>query len=168
MPCEMKCPGCNMATDARQLAGTPRGLFEELHREYEFTVDVCACPFNAKLDRYVVREDNALDLSWAWPTERVFCNPPYIIIPPWLEKRHEPELAAYLLPARTDRLWWRLKVEGECHYFVGEKPETRVQFEPPPGVEYSSNPDCSVLLLFGKGIVPGGEAWRSGKTGKRL
>lgn len=166
MTCPHKCPFCNLKTDARQLAGTPIEIFRRLDDEYNFTVDVCACPHNKKLRRYITREDNALDLSWAG--ERVYCNPPYLVIPLWLAKRHEPVLSCYLLPARTDRFWWRLKSEGECHYFVGETPETRVQFEAPPGIKYSSNPDCNVLLLFGKGIRPGREAWRSGRDGRRL
>jgi len=86
-----------------------------------------------------------------------------------LAKRGEPTFIAYLLPVRADRLWWKEhKPLAEVHYFVGEKPHRRLQFEAPPGVKYSSNPDSNVLLLFGEGAVPGLEVWRSGLTGERL
>lgn len=152
---------------SRQQAGTPALLFKTLQEEYSFDCDICACDHNAKLSAYLTKEDDALSSSWEGL--RVWCNPPYNNIPVWLAHAPEPVVVAYLLPARTDRWWWRRwKPLSECHYFVGEKPHARVAFEPPPGITYSSNPDCNVLLLFGEGTTPGAEVWRSGRTGERL
>ena len=151
----------------RQQAGTPQALFDMLHGSCRFTVDACAVEHNHKMDRYWSPIDDGLAQSWEG--ERVWCNPPYEDIGPWLAKGQTATLAAFLLPVRTDRQWWRrFKPLCECHYFVGEKPHTRVQFVAPPGFEYSNNPDCNCLLCFGDGFTPGAERWRSGRTGELL
>lgn len=156
-----------MANALRQSAGTPPDLFDALHREYGFTVDICASDHNHKLPAY--HTEGSLDGVYRWLGERVWCNPPYIDIPSWLAYCSAPIFSAYLLPARTDRDWWRrYKPLAECHYFVGQAPYRRIQFVAPPGVEFSSNPDCNALLLFGRGAVPGLEVWRSGRTGERV
>jgi hypothetical protein len=156
-----------MSSVLRNEAGTPWEVFETLHREYRFTIDICATAENAKLPRYLTIEDDALTTDWSG--ERVWCNPPYRDIPPWLFHATEPELVAYLLPVRSDRRWWRaVKPRFECHYFEGEKPHRRMEFIPPPGIVYSSNPMCMCLLLFGEGTTPGLECFRSGLTGERL
>lgn len=154
------------STKLRNEAGTPRHLFQQWDGEYEFTVDVCATPHNTKMSLWIGEESDGLLCEWSG---RVWCNPPYSDIPPWLAKAHEPEFAAYLLPVRSDRLWWRKwKPRAECHYIIGQKPHTRPQFEPPPGIKYSSNPMSLCLFLFGKGCMPGTEWYRSGRTGELL
>ena len=158
-----------------QEAGTPRGLFDQLHYEYWFTVDVCAVEHNAKLTPHLGPPAyNSLIMHWGDLSGyggqlprivRAWCNPPYDNIPAWLAHALEPMIAVYLLPARTDREWFRRwKPLAEVHWFVSEKPHRRLQFEPPPGLRYSSNPDCHMLMCFGKDFTPGLERWRSGKT----
>jgi len=158
------------STPARNEAGTPAALFRVLHEEYKFTVDVCASPHNAKLPGYWSVEDNGLAMPWEG--HRVWCNPPYRDITPWVNRGPEAELAVFLLPSRTDRFWWmRWKPLVECHYFVGEKPERRIQFVRPPGVppeEWKSNSMSNVLFVVGAEAIPGKEVWRSGIDGRRL
>lgn len=77
-----------------------------------FTVDVAASAENAKCDRfYDQRQDG---LKQPWDRERVWCNPPYSDIGPWLRKAHH-ELTAHvamLIPSnRTERPWWQEWVE---------------------------------------------------------
>jgi site-specific DNA-methyltransferase (adenine-specific) len=43
---------------------TPQDLFDELNREFGFTLDVCATPENAKCADYFTKEQNALDQVW--------------------------------------------------------------------------------------------------------
>lgn len=156
-----------MSTNLRNEAGTPQHLFDVLHAEYRFDVDVAASENNTKLPVYVTQNMDALQIPWAGT--RVWCNPPFKDIPSWLAKAQEPTFAAFLLPCRCDRIWWKMwKPLAECHYFVGEKPHTRVAFVPPPGIEYSSNSASNCLFLFGEGTMPGLEVWRSGRTGERL
>lgn len=154
-------------SEIRNEAGTPRALFDVLQREYLFDVDIAASAHNAKLASYLTKADDALALDWAGL--RVWCNPPFDNVPAWLAHAAEPILVAYLLPSRTDRAWWRdYKPLAEVHYFMGENPHRRIQYEPPPGVTYSSNPYSEHLMLFGEDTTPGLEVWRSGLTGERL
>jgi len=156
-----------MASIDRQEAGTPPDLFAQLHSEYRFTIDVCASAINHKLPCYLTKEDDALDADWSG--ERAWCNNPFDDIAPWLAHALEPELAVFLEPVRTDRWWWmRWRPLAEVHWFVGEKPDRRMQFVAPPGVKYSSNPFCLCLLCFGDGFEPGRERWRSSSTGRLL
>lgn len=79
-----------------------------------FTIDVAAAPHNTKCPRFFTFADDGLKQSWAG--ERVWCNPPYSRIGPWVEKawrEHEAsDGIAMLLPAnRTEQGWWQQMVE---------------------------------------------------------
>ena len=118
---------------------TPPEFFASLHWRRGFTVDAAASDANALLPRYWTRETNGLAQSWAG--ERIWCNPPYSSIEPWLEKAwfefERPdygagapaELIVMLLPAnRTEQGWWQRHVEPHR-----ERPATRclrVEFLP--------------------------------------
>lgn len=88
---------------------TPQALFDELDREFYFTLDPCATAENAKCKRFYTRERDGLqEAPWEG---RVFMNPPYgREIGLWVEKAYESAcegaVVVCLLPARTDTLWW--------------------------------------------------------------
>ena len=88
---------------------TPDDLFNLLNNEFNFTLDVCATPANAKCARYFTPEQNGLAQSWAGET--CWCNPPYgRQIGLWVAKAHSESkrgaTIVMLLPARTDTAWW--------------------------------------------------------------
>lgn len=92
--------------------GTPDEVFGPLHERFRFTIDVAASASNAKLPRFYDIEADGLSKSWAG--ERVWCNPPYSNLRPWVEKAStEPaEVAALLLPAnRCEQPWWQDLIE---------------------------------------------------------
>lgn len=79
-----------------------------------FTVDVAAAAHNTKCERYYDETANGLAQDWAG--ERVWCNPPYSDIAPWIRKAwasYADTLGiAMLLPAsRTEQSWWQELVE---------------------------------------------------------
>lgn len=101
--------GANPFVDDRET--TPE-VFKPLHERFRFTVDVAASMENAKLPRFYTLEDDGLAQDWTG--ERVWCNPPYSEIAPWVEKANGggAELVVMLLPAnRTEQRWWQLHVE---------------------------------------------------------
>lgn len=86
--------------------------FDPLNARFGFTLDVAALPHNAKLPRFFTPDDDGL--SQDWTGERVWCNPPYSDIEPWVQKARVSgaELIVMLLPAnRTEQGWWQRQVE---------------------------------------------------------
>ena len=97
--------------------GTPQALFDALHAEFHFTLDVCASAANAKLLRYYTEADNGLLQPWAG--ERCFMNPPYgREIYAWTARARreaaQGTLVVGLLPASTDLAWWHDDVVGHA------------------------------------------------------
>ncbi len=67
---------------------TPQDFFNELNKEFNFTLDPCADEGNAKCPRFYTKSDDGLTKSW--DKEIVFCNPPYgREIGKWVKKASE-------------------------------------------------------------------------------
>lgn len=101
--------------DAVDDRGTTPELFDPLHAEFRFTLDAAASHANAKLPKYYTRDDDGLLRLWAG--DRVWCNPPFSRLAPWLAKawwemRAGCELIVMLTPAnRTEQHFWQEYVE---------------------------------------------------------
>jgi site-specific DNA-methyltransferase (adenine-specific) len=89
---------------------TPQAFFDELNREFRFTLDACALPENAKCKLYFTPDEDGLIQEWNGHT--VFVNPPYgRRIAQWVEKcyhesRKENTKVVMLVPARTDTAYF--------------------------------------------------------------
>ncbi len=111
-----------MFSSKTDLWETPQWLFDELDREFHFTLDVCALPENAKCERYYTPEMDGLAQLWdgvCW------CNPPYgRTVGAWVRKARETAAAGHtvvmLLPARTDTRWF--------HEDIYRRERTEVRF----------------------------------------
>jgi hypothetical protein len=78
----------------------------------------------------------------AWEGERVFCNPPWSNIRPFVELAATATLAVLLVPARTNCKWFHRALElGATVRFFKPKPKF-------VGAPHVSPVDC-VLLVFG-------------------
>lgn len=120
-------PGLGLVPDAVEVDDrtTPPEVFGRWHEQFAFTVDVAASDINARLPRFYTVEDDGLAQSWAG--ERVWCNPPYSDIRPWVAKAWaEPEaFIVMLLPAnRTELDWWQELVEPHR-----DRPGSRLRVE---------------------------------------
>lgn len=109
-PQQTRGAGADVDVDDR---ATVAEVFDPLHARFRFTVDVAAAAHNTKLLRFYDRATDGLAQTWAG--ERVWCNPPYSSIAPWVEKAWREvaaELVVMLLPAnRTEQRWWHDLVE---------------------------------------------------------
>lgn len=67
---------------------TPQDFFNQLDREFHFTLDPCSTKENAKCAKFYTQEEDGLAQSW--DNENVFCNPPYgREIKKWVKKASE-------------------------------------------------------------------------------
>lgn len=109
-PQQTRSAGSRRHVDDRAL---PSGDFAPLQERFKFTLDAAASAHNHKLPHYFSEEDCGLRNSWAH--ERVYCNPPYSDVRPWLVKawsERSADLIVMLLPAnRTEQGWWHDLIE---------------------------------------------------------
>jgi site-specific DNA-methyltransferase (adenine-specific) len=96
---------------------TPPEIFDALHEEFNFTLDPCATPENAKCAKFFTEAEDGLKQSWAG--HRVFMNPPYgREIYAWTRKARleaaRGTLVVGLLPASIDLAWWHEDVMGHA------------------------------------------------------
>ena len=131
------------------VAETPKYLFDKISSIFNFSLDVCALPENAKCENYYTPKDDGLSKPWRGG---VWCNPPYgREISSWVKKAYEESQKEYndfvlmLLPARTDTKWWWEYVQGKATLFFIKG---RVKF----GDHNVGAPFPSVLALYMKEV----------------
>lgn len=88
---------------------TPQWLFDALNKEFGFTLDVCETKDNAKCEKYLTEEDNALLTDWG--DNVCWMNPPYgSEIGKFMAKANNAAgmgaTVVCLVPSRTDTEWW--------------------------------------------------------------
>lgn len=122
---------------------TPAAFFATLHGKWGFTLDVCATPENAQLQKFFTEADDGLKQDWG--TNRCWMNPPYgRTIGSWMRKAYESSLqgalVVCLVPARTDTAWWHdYSMKGEIQFLRG-----RLKF----GDHVNAAPFPSALVVF--------------------
>jgi phage N-6-adenine-methyltransferase len=135
-----------MFSSKTDLWATPQVLFNELNCEFGFDLDVCATDENAKCERYITKEQDALSES-AWNLWRgvLWMNPPYgREIGKWVEHAYraaeDGATVVCLLPARTDTRWWHdYCIKGEVRFLKG-----RLKF----GDSKNAAPFPSAVVIF--------------------
>jgi phage N-6-adenine-methyltransferase len=101
------------------LWATPQSFFDELDKEFNFTLDVCANADNAKCASFYSKEDDGLSQDWKGV---VWMNPPYgREISKWMAKANEANCTVVcLVPARTDTRWWHdYCIQHEIRFIKG-------------------------------------------------
>lgn len=107
-----------MFSSKTDLWSTPQSFYDNLNKEFNFTLDPCATKDNHKCDKFYTKEDDGLSKSWIG--ESVFCNPPYgREIKHWvkkcyLESMQKNTLVVALLPARTDTEWFHMYIYNKA------------------------------------------------------
>ena len=128
---------------------TPPMFFQELDREFHFTLDAAASDSNHLCKRYFTEKEDALKQKW---TGRAWLNSPYgRQIGKWVKKAYEEvecgnaELVVMLLPARTDTKYFHqycMKVWPHGIRFI----KGRLKF----GDGKNSAPFPSMVVIFKK------------------
>ena len=141
-----------MATSQTVEWGTPKPLFFELNKEFGFTLDAAAQPYNAKCSTFYTPELDGLKQPWPG---RVWLNPPYgAVIAEWVSKAlieitaGKSDLIVMLLPARTDAAWFHklLAAKAEIRFIQG-----RLRFEKPDGSRMDSATFPSIIVILRRG-----------------
>lgn len=97
---------------------TPQDFFDQLDKEFHFTLDPCANEQNHKCKKFYTKEQNGLTHDWGGHT--VFCNPPYgREIGKWVkysyeQSRKENTTVVMLVPSRTDTRWFHNYIYGKA------------------------------------------------------
>lgn len=129
-------------TSAKDDWETPQWLFDELNKQFGFTLDVCASDENKKVGSYFTKEEDGLKQDWRGDT--CWMNPPYgREIGKWVKKASEERATVCLLPARTDTKWF--------HDYIYKKPNVEVRFLKGRlkfGNSKNSAPFPSMIVIF--------------------
>jgi phage N-6-adenine-methyltransferase len=163
---------------------TPQKLWETLHHEYRFDLDVAADANNTKTAAFFdgsSPDNDALLCDWSTRGSRAWCNPPYQptgSIEEWLQRGiHQAArdiFSVFLVPMSTSRGWFNdlIVPYAEWHTFRG-----RISFEDPLASQKDngeknerSNPKQDNLLVIydPSSTAIGHAAVRDARTGERL
>lgn len=131
---------------------TPQELFDELDKEFHFTLDPCASDWNAKCDYYISEKEDGLKQDWG--TQVVFMNSPYgKVLNDWMKKAYESALkgatVVCLVPSATDTSWWHdYAMKGKIRYLRG-----RPRFVTKEGTwQQTFSPSVIIVFAFHKKV----------------
>lgn len=104
---------------------TPTKIFEQISKQYNFTLDPCCEKHTAKCPKFYTEQENGLLQNWNGET--VFVNPPYSRgnIDLWMKKCYEESLKGItivaLIPVSTSAKWWHKYVwnKADIQFFKG-------------------------------------------------
>jgi len=122
---------------------TPQDFFDELNKEFNFTLDVCATKENRKCHTFISAKSLEIDWTtvstgWKW------MNPPYgRKIGEWIKKASEERKVVALIPARTDTKYF--------HDYIYKKKNVEIRFIKGRlkfGNSKNSAPFPSMIVIF--------------------
>jgi site-specific DNA-methyltransferase (adenine-specific) len=99
-----------MFSSKTDLWSTPQKFYDNLNKEFNFTLDPCSTNENYKCEKHFTIDDDGLKQDWQGYT--AFCNPPYgRVLRGWVQKCYEESLkpntkVVMLIPARTDTIYF--------------------------------------------------------------
>lgn len=130
---------------------TPPGFYHFASAMWgPYDLDVAATPENSMCPRFYTEADNAVSVDIPWDG-RVWCNPPYSRIMPWVEKalwevyskRRCPHVTM-LLPPNVDTEWFHLGAHRATTYLL----RGRIRFMDPTGRKRMAPRDGNIVMTF--------------------
>jgi len=142
---------------------TPDDFWSVIREEFRPDSDVAASAGNAKCDRFLTEEDNALSNSRPWlimhqHKDVAWCNPPFRNMMPWVQKAYAEAQKVHngcvlVLGPTSNAKWMRFCHENasEIRLLCG----TRIEFVLAPGLEITANKNMhdNVLVVFRKKLT---------------
>lgn len=125
---------------------TPKELFEDLNKRFDFKFDLAASKENALCEKFFSIDENAIAQDWSLIDGWSWLNPPYSEIFNFVHKATlEAEKGAnivMLIPARVDTRWYHGFVSKYHHSFI----KGRLKFS---GAKHNAPFPC-MLVFFSK------------------
>lgn len=143
---------------------TPAEVYLPLFLSFLFDLDAAANASNSKTRNYLgpggLAED-ALQEDWWQYGLKIWCNPPYRNITPWLQKAieacHHGSIVVMLLPNSRDTKWFHeiiipAKRDGYCQTYSYKG---RVKFDDPTGDNRKAPKQGNMLVVFTPPVLEG-------------
>jgi len=115
---------------------TPKDIWEELTKEFDFTLDACASDQNHLLPKYYTKDNSCLDKDWTG--EVVYCHPLFDInIGNFVQKcATEKCTSVMLIPASTHTRYF--------HKWIYKNPNAEIRFleKPTNGWRFLDDETC--------------------------
>ena len=99
---------------------TPQIIWEDLIKEFNFTLDACASDKNHLLPKYYTIEDDCLTKNW--DNDIVYCHPLFDRnIPKFIKKALDSKcITVFLLPSSTNATYF--------HKYLWKQPNVEIRF----------------------------------------
>lgn len=130
--------------------GTIEDIFNQLDREFNFTLDAAASAENAKCDKYYTIEDDALVKDWS--NEVVFCAPPNdtvnkgkFIRKAWEESRKGAIVVLFIPVDTGTNVFLNYLLRGQIRFIHG-----RLKFYTHGVLRKDVSPKPSMVCVFDK------------------
>jgi phage N-6-adenine-methyltransferase len=108
----------------KTIYSTPTKLFAVINKEFNFTLDVCALPENAKCLNYFIPEIDGLKQDWKGVC---WMNPPFNKeLKKWVIKARDESnkhnsIVCCLVPFRGNTIWFKnVCMDAEIRFIIGE------------------------------------------------
>jgi phage N-6-adenine-methyltransferase len=158
----------DLDADMKNSWGTDPVIFNALDKEFRFNLDAAASSVNYKVDNYLTKEDDALNVDWYLnmteckninyvDTLSVWVNPPYGkgYIKKFMEKAIKEKAkgvtTVLLVPATLDAQWLPIDQISEIRIVTGG----RLSFyHPISGKKINGNTKGSMFVIFRPSKMP--------------
>ena len=139
-----------MTSKSYKFIRTPKDIWEELSKEFNFTLDACASKDNHLLPRYYTKENSCLDKDWSG--EIVYCHPMFDMhIGKFVEKcATEKCLSVMLIPASTHTRYFHKWIWDKEKHKLRENVEVRFLEKPKRGFNFGHEDGTFEEIRAGK------------------
>lgn len=132
---------------------TPVDFWTVINKEFNFQFDAACSKQNIKCAAGFTYPDvDSLKIHWqhAYPAHRIWCNPPFKVMQPWVNKcaqfaMYHPDNVAVLLAPLSCAPWMETCFDNAVEI---RDVYPRIQFDAPAGVRKSSNAKDNVIVVF--------------------